>query len=180
MVFDVHSTLLICSKQKSKTRKYYEIFLTVKLESVIEEYERNWSSIDETKNVGEAPYMEMILPDKYAEMRRKMHSQVDEQIREEHELLREAQCKDAKKKYKKKKAKLPQKRKKSKKRRKGKGKKKSKSKSAPDLTAGQSTDTLISELIKNGILIDVPKKSLDNFIGDYNYLAHDQRTAGKS
>lgn len=139
------------------------------LETVMGEYERDWSFVDEANNPKETPYIELILPDHFAEMHEQLHLQVDEYMRVEYELLRKARCKDVKKKYKKSKTKGG-----GKKGKKGAGKKKTK-RGATDITSARSIDSLIVELIENGILMDAPKKSFDDFIGDYNYLAYEKR-----
>lgn len=138
----------------------------------MEEYANEWKSIDEASNVNEKPYMEFILPQKYAELRQEMHQQLDQQMREEHELLRQARCKELRQRYNKPKLKRARKR------NAGKLDRKGKSRHDPDLTADQSIDSLVAELVEKGILIDAPRKSLEEFIGDYNYLAYEMRTTG--
>lgn len=130
------------------------------------EYEREWICVDEIGNSNEKPYMEYILADTFAEVHKELHLEVDECMREEYELLRQARCKDLGIRYKKSKSKGVG--------RKGKGKAKTK-RSPADITAARSIDSLIAELVENDILIDVPKKSFDEFIGDYNYLAYENR-----
>lgn len=146
-----------------------QFFIPVDLEIVMGEYERDWSFVDEINNPKETPYIELILPDYFAEMRNQLHPQVDEYMRVEYELLRKARCKDVKKKYKKSKTKGA-----GKKGKKGAAKKKTK-RAAMDITATRSIESLIAELIENGILMDVPMKTFDDFIGDYNYLAYEKR-----
>lgn len=135
------------------------------LEKVMNEYTRDWISIDERSNLQEKPYMQFILPNKYAEVLTELHREVDKTMRVEYELLRQARCKDLKIKYKKPKTR---------KRKGGKVKRKTK-RLAKDLTAEQPIESLIAELGENGILFDVPKKSFDDFIGDYNFLAYELR-----
>lgn len=140
----------------------------------MDEYEKDWDCIDEINNAGEEPYMELIKPKKYAEVRRELHRQVDARMRVEHELLRQARCKDLKEKYEKPKSKrVPR-------RIVGKCRRKRKSRRHPDITAEQSIDSLIAELVENDIIIDLPKKSFDEFIGDYNFLAYETRSVGKT
>lgn len=131
----------------------------------MEEYESDWSFADEMNSVKEKPYMELLLPEKYAEARRELYLQ--------REPLRQASAKSLKKSVKKPKPKVAPKRK-------AKGTKKAKSKPETDLTADQSIESLVAELVESGIIIDVPKKSFDDFIGDYNYLAYERRDRGKS
>lgn len=154
---------------KRKITVHAPFFRPVTLETMMEEYRRDWSFVDELNNPKEKPYIELILPDHFAELHQQLHPQVDEYMRVEYELLRKARCKDVKKKYKKSKMKGA-----GKKGKKGAGKKKRK-RAAVDITAARSIDSLIAELIENGILMDVPKKSFDDFIGDYNYLAYEKR-----
>lgn len=144
---------------------------TVALETVIDEYKRDWKFIDEMNNPKGMPYMELIEIDEFAEMHQELHVEVDKHMRVEYELLRKARCKDLKTKYKKTKIKGV----KSKKR---KGAEKTKKKQGPDMTAERTIESLIVELIENNIIIDVPKKSFDDFIGDYNYLAYDREIIG--
>lgn len=118
--------------------------------------------------------MEFIEPNEFVELHQELHMEVDKHMREEYELLRKARCKDLKTKYKKTKIKNA----KNKKRKKGKGAGKKKKKQGPDMTAERTIGSLIVELIENDILIDVPKKSFDDFIGDYNYLAYDREMFG--
>lgn len=133
----------------------------------MEEYEREWIFIDERNNPKEKPYIEFILPEQFAEIHQELHLQVDADMRVEYELLRQARCKDLKKKYKKSKIKGGKR---------GKGTARRKTKHCPtDITAARSIDSLIAELVQNGILIEVPKKSFDDFIGDYNYVAYENR-----
>lgn len=131
------------------------------------DYEIEWICVDEIGNSDEKPYMDFILPDKFAEVHKELHLEVDERMREEYELLRQARCNDLGTKYKKPKPKGTG--------RKGKGKKKKMKRGPADITAARSIDSLIAELVENDILIDVPKKSFDEFIGDYNYLAYENR-----
>lgn len=129
-------------------------------------YENEWRFIDEASNGKDLPYMDFILEETYAQVHREIHPQVDVSMRLEYELLQRAKCKDLKKKYKKPKAK----------RAKGKkGKKGKKKRAAVDKTGDTSIESLIIEMIENGIIIDVPHKSFSDFAGDYNYLAYDKR-----
>lgn len=137
----------------------------------MEEYQKEWSLVEEINNVKEKPYMELILPDKYAELHRELHPQVDEIMRVEHELLRQARSRDLKKRYRKSKAKRP---------RKPRADVEFNFVRASVLSADQSAETMIVELVENGIMIDVPKKSFDEFIGDYNYLAYENRHKGRT
>lgn len=141
----------------------------VALENAMQAYEAEWNSVDEISNKNEKPYMDLILPTIYAEVHQELHAQVDEAMRVEHELLRAARCKDLQEKYKKPKAKRDKKEK----------KKKGKEEKTPtkDITGDRSHDCLIAELVENGILIDVPEKSFEDFFGDLNYTAYEKRNA---
>lgn len=133
----------------------------------MEEYDRNWKSADDINNVKMKPYMELILPEKYAEARKELYLQLQQ------EPMRQAFGNRLKKNDKKSKPKVPKKHKNT-------PTKKGKSKPEPDLTADQSLASLVAELVESGIIIDVPKKSFDDFIGDYNYLAYENRHRGKT
>lgn len=132
----------------------------------MDEYNRVWKSADEMNFRKAKPYLELLLPDKYAELRncQEMHQQVDKNTEN-------ADTKMKNKNPKRKCVRTSQN---------TKAKKREKSKSDPDLTATQSTDSLIYELVTNGIMINVPKKSLEEFVGDYNYLAYEKKNAETS
>lgn len=81
-------------------------------------------------------------------------------------MLRQALAKDNKKKYK------PQK---AKKERKKKGKKEKKKKGEANLLEEHSVEELYQELVDLKIIEKYEKCSLDDFIGDMNYKAYEQR-----
>lgn len=141
----------------------------MEIQQIIADYEQDWIFIDELQNRNEKPYMEFIIPDKYAEVHKELHPIVDKSMRVEYETLRKALCKDRKKKYR------PSKIKKKRKPKKGKKKRRA----AKDMTAGKSIDSLIAELIENDIIWDFPRKTFDNLIGDYNFIAYEMRNIKK-
>lgn len=132
----------------------------------MDEYDRVWKSVDEMNNRKAEPYLELLMPDKYAELWNFQETQVVENTANA----------DSKMNNKKPKRKLVRPSEKEK----GKAKTEEKSKSDPDLIDNQSTDSLISELVKNDIIMDVPKKSFEEFVGDYNYCAYEKKNAGTS
>lgn len=82
------------------------------------------------------------------------------------ELLRKAMCKDRKIKYKPPKG--PKKAKKAKKSKKGKKKKTVHMKM-------EKLEKLYDEFVSKSVIIPCPNINMDDFIGDLNYAAHDQR-----
>ncbi|EDS41892.1 conserved hypothetical protein [Culex quinquefasciatus] len=139
------------------------------MQEALTSYEKDWYFVDELENKEELPIMEWITLDKFAEVHQELRPIVDEVLRAERELLQKALCKDNKKKYK------PAKPKKEKKKR-GKGKKgKKKKKEAPDLTADRTTDSLYEELVEKNVIRTYKKRSIDDYIGDYNYAAYERR-----
>lgn len=81
------------------------------------------------------------------------------------ELLRKALCKDQKKKYKA--ARVPR----EKKSKKGKNKKK---KNGVHMKM-EKLEKLYDDFVSKNVIIPCPKINMDDFIGDINYAAHDQR-----
>ncbi|XP_063709356.1 IQ and AAA domain-containing protein 1-like [Culicoides brevitarsis] len=136
------------------------------LEKSYEEYEKEWYFINEEANPKEDPIMEWITIDKFSEVHQELRPIVDEFMRIEYELLRQALAKDNKKKYK------PQKPKKQRKKKAKKGKKK---KAQVDLLQENTVEELYQELLDLKIIEKYEKCSLDAFIGDMNYKAYEQR-----
>lgn len=111
--------------------------------------------------------MEWISIDKYAEAHQELRLIVDELMRIEYELLRAALAKDQQKKYK------PQKKKKQKSKKEKKNKKKKKG--PPNLLEEKSIEELYKELEEMKIIKKYNKCSLDEFTGDMNYKAYEER-----
>lgn len=134
----------------------------IKLDTTMEEYEREWKFIDEKTNLKELPYMDFITIDQYSEVHQELHTIVDEFMKIEYELLRMALASDQKHKYK------PQKEKK-------KRNKKRKEKKVKDLTKDQTVESIFQELLDNEIIRVYEKKSLNDFVGDLKYSGYELR-----
>lgn len=132
---------------------------------LITEYDRDWIFINESNNISETPYLDLIQIDNFAELHKEMHVEVDKSMRLEHAQLQKALCVDLKKKYK------PPKVKKGKKK-KGRGKKK---KQPIDITAERPVQSLFDELVENDIVFDYPKCNLGDYISDSNFIAYELR-----
>uniref|UniRef100_A0A336LYZ1 CSON006353 protein n=1 Tax=Culicoides sonorensis TaxID=179676 RepID=A0A336LYZ1_CULSO len=140
------------------------------LEKSFQKYENDWYFINELDNPKEDPIMEWITIYKYAEVHKELRPIVDEFMRIEYELLRQALAKDKKKKYR------PQKRKKQRKnRRKRRIRKKKKRGFQSDLLKDHTVEELYNELVDLKIIQKYNNCSIDEYIGDMNYKAYEQR-----
>lgn len=108
--------------------------------------------------------MDWITETNYADVHQALRLEVDNLLRLEMELLRKALCKDRKIKYK-----APRAPKKGKK----KGKKGKKKKTVH--MKMEKLEKLYDEFVSKNVIIPCPKINLDDFIGDLNYAAYDQR-----
>ncbi|XP_070498782.1 dynein regulatory complex protein 11-like [Chironomus tepperi] len=130
----------------------------------------DWKIIDDTYNdPKELPEMEFVTADAYADVHQELRLIVDNFMRVELELLRIALAVDTKTKY------VPPKPKKEKKKK----KKKSKEKEVVDVFEDKSAEEHYQDLRKLNIIVKYTKKSLRDFIGDYNYAAMNLRQANK-
>lgn len=145
-------------------------FLLVNLESEYNEYAKEWKFIDEFANLAELPYMDWVTETNYADVHQALRLEVDKLLRLEIELLRKALCKDKKIKYKA--PKEPKKGKKAKKEKKGKKGKTNKKGAHMEM---DELEKLYDEFVGKNVIIPCPKINMDDFIGDLNYGAHDQR-----
>lgn len=109
--------------------------------------------------------MDWITETNYSDVHQALRLEVDKMLRLELELLRKALCADQKIKYKAPKA--PKGKKKGKKGRKGKKKK--------NHMKMEKLEKLYDDLVSKNVIIPCPTINLDDFIGDLNYAAHDQR-----
>ncbi|XP_075146333.1 dynein regulatory complex protein 11 [Haematobia irritans] len=116
----------------------------------IERFNDIWREKDETGNLLQTQYDDMIYAEKYDEVEREFRRVVDDVMRQELELLQTAIGKKAKKNNKKA-------------RRSG---KKSKKKKEKDLTPDRTTESLYEELVTNGIIRKYPEIRLSQFLGD--------------
>ncbi|XP_013111393.2 dynein regulatory complex protein 11 [Stomoxys calcitrans] len=116
----------------------------------IERFNEIWREKDETGNLLQHQYDDMIYAEKYDEVEKEFRRVVDDVMRQELELLQTAIGKKAKKNNKKA-------------RRSGKKNKKKKEK---DLTPDRTTESLYEELVTNGIIRKYPEIRLSHFLGD--------------
>ncbi|CRK93455.1 CLUMA_CG006991, isoform A [Clunio marinus] len=128
----------------------------------IDEYNEIWRTKDESSNLKQLHYEDMIYAEKYREVEMELRKIVDEMMRNELDLLQIALDKDRAAKGKKvkkggKKA-----------RRTG---KKSKKKKEKDLTPDRTTESLFEELVVNGILVKYPEIYMKQYLGDRAYSA---------
>lgn len=124
------------------------------------DYNKVWRNRDEHENFSQKHDVQLIKEEKRIEVEAEVRLQVDELMRKELDNLKMAidRVKSKKKKGKKKKGK--------KKKKKGK-----KGKKGKDLTAGRTIESLFEELIQQGILVRSPHVRLQDYLGDFNYLA---------
>lgn len=108
--------------------------------------------------------MDWVTETNYADVHKALRLEVDKLLRLEMELLRKALCKDQKIKYK-----APRAPKKGKK----KGKKGRKKKGSH--MKMERLEKMYDEFVSKNVIIPCPKISMDDFIGDLSYAAHDQR-----
>lgn len=118
------------------------------------EYTQLWKNKDESNNFAQKYDASLIKEQKFVEVEAEIRVQVDVLMREELNNLRLAIDNQKSKKAKKKKEKKP------------KGKKKGK-----DLTEGRTVESLYEELIQQGVLIKSQNITMDDYFGDFNYLA---------
>lgn len=129
----------------------------------MDDFDRDWIFVDEYENPKENPYLEWVKDEKYAEVHVELRKVVDELMRLEYEQLRQAWCKDKKKKYK------PT-REKKKKERKRRGRR---AKAKP--TPIEFTQELYDKLKADGVICSYPKCRLEEYIGDINMSAYELR-----
>ncbi|XP_017844234.2 IQ and AAA domain-containing protein 1-like [Drosophila busckii] len=132
------------------------------IEKTIKQFSIDWRNIDEYLNKNHAPIKDWVIADELAKIHQELRELVDEYMRVEYELLRQALAKDQKVPYK------PQKVKRAKAK---KGKKKKKA----VITDERPLSELYEELKDAGIIETISHKDFDEFIADFNFLADDSR-----
>jgi hypothetical protein len=142
--------------QELLSHHYHHVIITT------QRYNDIWRNKDESSNLKQQHYADMIYVDKYSEVEMELRRLVDEMMRHELDLLQVALDKDRAAKGKKvkkggKKA-----------RRAG---KKSKKKKEKDLTPDRTTESLFEELVVNGIIVKFPEFYMKQFLGDRAYAA---------
>uniref|UniRef100_A0A182N2Z1 Transcription termination factor 2 n=1 Tax=Anopheles dirus TaxID=7168 RepID=A0A182N2Z1_9DIPT len=130
------------------------------IKSGIEEYTDIWKGKDESQNLRQTYYDDMIYEEKYADVEAELRRIVDEIMRQELELLQIALERDRGGKKLKKSSKKA--------RRSGKKGKKKKDK---DLTPDRTTESLFEELVTNGIIKKYPETPIKSYVGDLSYAA---------
>lgn len=127
------------------------------MKSLIDEFNDVWKNKDESGNIKQQYYEDMVYNEKYAEVERELRKIVDDLMRQELDLLQSAIGKKIKKSNKKA-------------RRSGKKNKKKKEK---DLTPDRTPESLYEELVTNGIIKKYPDIRLKDFFGDKSYAERD-------
>ncbi|KAH8360280.1 IQ and AAA domain-containing protein 1 isoform X1 [Drosophila serrata] len=137
----------------------------INMEETMETFAKDWRDVDEYLNKNHDPIVEWVKEEQLAKIHQEVRGLVDEYMRVEYELLREALAKDKNEKYKRQKVKYP------------KEKKKKKKRVPKDMTADRTLESLFQELKDEGIIEDVARKDFDEFIADFNFVADDTRDA---
>ncbi|CAF4688221.1 unnamed protein product [Rotaria sp. Silwood1] len=129
-------------------------FVTEMMKPSTQTYQSFWETRDESNNFEQNHDNEIVKEEKRTEVQEEIRIEVDALMREELKNLKAAidKTKDKKKKKKKKKA------------------KKKKKKKEKDLTPDRTIESLYEELVMNRIIIRPPKVTLNDFLGDFNYL----------
>ncbi|XP_075152903.1 dynein regulatory complex protein 11 [Haematobia irritans] len=139
------------------------------LENTLKQYSIDWKNVDEYLNKEHKAIEEWITESEMAVIHKDLRYLVDEFMRLEYEQLKQAWCMDNKKPYKPPKVKQKNAKEVSQ-------KKKKKIKDLEDLDQ-RSIESLYQELCDNGIIEKFPYKSLQDYFGEYNFLADDSRDA---
>ncbi|XP_052848733.1 IQ and AAA domain-containing protein 1-like isoform X2 [Drosophila gunungcola] len=134
-----------------------------KIEETMKTYAKDWRNVDEYLNKNHDPIKEWVTEDELVKIHQEVRGLVDEYMRVEYELLREALAKDNNEKYKALKVKYPKK------------KKNRKKKKPKDMTGDRTLESLYHELKDGGIIEEVSHKDFDEFIADFNFVADDTR-----
>ncbi|XP_037722053.1 dynein regulatory complex protein 11 [Drosophila subpulchrella] len=133
------------------------------IEETMKKYAKDWRNVDEYLNKNHDPIKDWVTEEELAKIHQEVRGLVDEYMRVEYELLREALAKDNNEKYKALKVKYPK-------------KKKNKRKKKPkDMTGDRTLESLYQELKDGGIIEKVAHKDFDEFIADFNFVADDTR-----
>ncbi|KAH8259163.1 hypothetical protein KR026_000058 [Drosophila bipectinata] len=135
----------------------------VAIEETMKKYAEDWRNVDEYLNKNHDPIKEWVIEDELAKIHQEVRGLVDEYMRVEYELLREALAKDKDEKYTPLKVKYP------------KQKKPKKKKKPKDPTGDRTLESLYNELKDGGIIEEVSTKDFDEFIADFNFVADDTR-----
>ncbi|XP_058792592.1 dynein regulatory complex protein 11 isoform X3 [Phymastichus coffea] len=134
-----------------------------------QEYQDVWRDKDESRNLEQGPYLDMVDVEKSREVEDEVRVDVDQALRADIEALQAALDRD--KGTKGKRAKKAPKRV----RRSG---KKNKRKKEKDLTPDRTTESLFEELLQQGIIKLYPEVRIDSFNGQKSYANFDLRAKG--
>lgn len=132
------------------------------IKGAIDEYNNIWKHMDESSNLKQTHYADMIYAEKYTEVEIELRKIIDDMMRTELNMLHIALDKDRAAKGKKAKKAGKKGRKST---------KKSKKKKEKDLTPDRTTESLFEELLVNGIIVKYPEFSIKSYIGDKSYGA---------
>ncbi|KAH8239418.1 hypothetical protein KR032_003988 [Drosophila birchii] len=135
----------------------------INMEETMATFAKDWRDVDEYLNKNHDPIVDWVTEAELAKIHQEVRGLVDEYMRVEYELLREALAKDKNEKYKRQKVKYP------------KEKKKKKKRVPKDMTADRTLESLFQELKDGGIIEDVAHKDFNEFIADFNFVADDTR-----
>ncbi|XP_076172417.1 dynein regulatory complex protein 11 [Ptiloglossa arizonensis] len=135
-----------------------------------QEYQEVWKNRDESMNAAQLPYINMIESEKTKEIEHEVRVTVDQALRDDIEALQSALDRDRG--FKGKRAKKMQKRI----RRSGKKNKKRKEK---DLTPDRTTESLLEELLTEGIVKLHQEIPLSSFKGEKSFANYNLREKGK-
>ncbi|KAH8299633.1 hypothetical protein KR044_003818 [Drosophila immigrans] len=136
-----------------------------RIEKTMKQFSIDWRNVDEYLNKKHEPIKDWVTEQQLEVIHQELRQLVDEYMRIEYELLREAWAKDNKVPYKALKVKHAKKKKKGRK-----GRKK-----AFDPTGDRTLDSLYNELKDDGVIETISHKDFDEFIADFNFLADDTR-----
>ncbi|XP_034483458.1 dynein regulatory complex protein 11, partial [Drosophila innubila] len=134
-----------------------------KIEETMKKFSIDWRNVDEYLNKNYDPIKIWVTEEQLDIIHHELRQLVDEYMRIEYELLREALAKDQKIAYKAQKVKRAK-------------QKKAKRKKKPfDLTEDRTLSSLYNELKDSGVIEPVSHKDFDEFIADFNFLADGTR-----
>ncbi|KAH8270293.1 hypothetical protein KR018_006801 [Drosophila ironensis] len=133
------------------------------IEQTMKKFSKDWRDIDEYLNKNYDPIKDWVTEDELAKIHQEVRGLVDEYMRVEYELLREALAKDNNEPY------TPLKVKRAK------AKKEKRKKKPKDMTGDRTLESLYNELKDGGIIETVSTKDFDEFIADFSFVGDDNR-----
>ncbi|XP_032599038.1 IQ and AAA domain-containing protein 1-like isoform X2 [Drosophila grimshawi] len=133
------------------------------IEATVKKFSIDWRNIDEYLNKNHDPIKSWVTEEQLVTIHQELRQLVDEYMRVEYELLRNALAIDQKVPYKPKNVKR------------AKPKKTKKKKKPVDPTEDRTLSSLYHELKDATVIEEVSHKNFDEFIADFNFLADDTR-----